>query len=147
MTDSVKKRKRRGNASIELALSATFMVTAMFGIIDFSRLFATANMVSGAARAGTIYGALDVTKNSDYAGMQSAALTDGQNASGLSATATQFCTCSLGGAQQSCSTTCATGTKRTYIKVVANKNFSTAFQYPLIPKSTDLYATSIMRVQ
>lgn len=142
-----RRRGRLGNASIELALSATFMVTAMFGIIDYGRMFAMANMVSSAARAGTMYGSLDVTKNSDIAGMQSAALTDGQNATGMTATATQFCVCSLGGAQQTCSTTCATGTKRTYIKVVVTKTFSTAFQYPLVPKSTQLISQSIVRVQ
>jgi Flp pilus assembly protein TadG len=142
-----RRRGRLGNASIELALSATFMVTAMFGIIDYGRLFATANMVSSAARAGTLYGSVDVTRNGDYAGMQGAALTDGQNTAGMSAAASQFCTCSLGGAAQLCTTSCPSGTKRTYIKVVVTKTFNTAFQYPLLPKSTQLTSASVVRVK
>ncbi len=140
-------RRRRGNASIELALSATFMITAMFGVVDYGRMFATANMVSSAARAGTLYGGIDVTKNSDYSGMVNAALTAAQNTSGMTVIATQFCTCAFGGAQQACNVSCGTGTKRTYIKVTANKVFSTAFQYPLIPKTTNLVSTSVLRVQ
>jgi Flp pilus assembly protein TadG len=142
-----RSRWRRGSASIEMALSATFMITAMFGIIDFGRMFATANMVSGAARAGTLYGGMDVTKYADFAGMANAARTDAQNTSGLTVTASQFCNCALGGASQTCSNNCPSGIKRTYIKVVASKTFSTAFQYPLVPGSTNLVSTSVMRVQ
>lgn len=147
MTVGKRGRWRRGNASIELALSATFMITAMFGIIDFGRMFGVASAVSSAARAGTMYGGQDVARSGDFAGMQTAARTDGQNAQGLTATASQFCTCSLGGAQQTCSVTCSSGVKRTYVKVVTNQMFSTAFQYPLVPKSTNLSSTSIVRVQ
>jgi Flp pilus assembly protein TadG len=142
-----RSRWRRGNASIELALSATFMMTAMFGIIDYGRIFAMANMVSSAARAGTLYGGIDVTKNNDFSGMQSAALTDGQNTAGMTATATTFCVCTLGGPKQSCATTCPSGAQRAYIQVTVNQNFKTAFQYPLVPQSTQLTSTSIMRVQ
>ncbi|MDZ4796779.1 MAG: TadE family protein [Bryobacteraceae bacterium] len=147
MTVEKRGRRRRGNASIELALTATFMITAMFGIIDFGRMFGVASAVSSAARAGTMYGSQDVARSSDFNGMQTAAKNDGQNVQGMTATATQFCTCSLGGAQQSCSVTCSSGVKRTYVKVVVGQTFSTAFQYPLVPQSTNLSSTSIVRIQ
>lgn len=147
MTAVNRRLGRRGNATIELAISATFMVTAMFGIIDFGRMFGAASMVSSAARAGTMYGSQDVARSGDIDGMQTAAKNDAQNVSGLTATASQFCTCSLGGAVVNCATSCPSGVKRTYVKVVANQQFQTAFQYPLVPKSTNLTSTSIMRVQ
>src|SRR5580704_4510383 len=98
-----------GNMLLEFALSSTVMFLLMFGVIDFSRIFSSACAVQGAARAGTQYGMLSPAHYNDLTGMQNAALTDAGNPSGMTATASQFCACSIGGASQSCPPTCSSG--------------------------------------
>ncbi len=136
-----------GNMLIEFALSSSLLFLIMFGVIDYSRMFASACAVSGAARAGTQYGMLSPAHYGDYAGMQGAALACGGNPDGMTATASQFCVCSIGGARQSCPATCSSGTPETYIEVDVSMSYSTIANYPGVPAVTKLSASSIVRVQ
>src|SRR5689334_1907667 len=109
MALSSKSAPQSGNMLIEFALSSSLLFLVMFGVIDFSRVFASACAVQGAARAGTQYGMLSPAHYNDFAGMQNAALDTAGNPTDMSATASQFCTCSIGGAKQSCPATCQSG--------------------------------------
>src|ERR1700739_2240513 len=102
---------------IEFALLSSVLFLVMFGVIDFSRIFSSACAVQGAARAGTQYGMLSPAHYNDFAGMQNAALANAGNPAGMTATASQFCTCSIGGASQSCPATCPSGSPEIYIQV------------------------------
>ena len=84
---------------LEFALSSSLLFLMMFGVIDFSRIFSSACAVQGAARAGTQYGMLSPAHYNDFAGMQNAALTDAGSPAGMTATASQFCACSIGGSK------------------------------------------------
>jgi Flp pilus assembly protein TadG len=139
--------RRSGSLLLEFALSSTLLFLLMFGVVDFSRIFSQACAVQGAARAGTQYGMLSPAHYNDLAGMQNAALTSAGSPSGMSATASQFCTCSIGGAPQSCPATCSSGSPETYIQVNVTMPYSTMYSYPGVPAVTNLSGTSTVRVQ
>jgi Flp pilus assembly protein TadG len=140
-------RAAAGNMLIEFALASSLLFLLMFGVIDFSRIFSTAGAVQGAARAGTQYGMLSPAHYNDFAGMQNAALANAGSPTGMTATASQFCACSIGGAQQSCPATCSSGSPETYIKMVVTMAYTTTFSYPGIPHVTNLSGNSVVRVQ
>jgi Flp pilus assembly protein TadG len=132
---------------LEFALSSTLLFLIMFGVIDFSRIFSSACAVQGAARAGTQYGMLSPAHYNDLAGMQNAALADAGSPAGMSATASQFCACSIGGTRQSCPATCSSGSPETYIEVDVSMTYNTIATYPGVPSATNLKASSVVRVQ
>ena len=136
-----------GNFLIEFALSSSLLFLIMFGVVDFSRIFSSACAVRGAARAGTQYGMLSPAHYNDFTGMQNAALDGSDNPSGMTATAFQFCSCSIGGARQGCPGDCSSGTPETYIEVDVTMPYSTMASYPGIPVITNLRASSVVRVQ
>ncbi len=142
-----RSRDESGNMLIELALSSSLLFLIMFGVIDYSRIFAAACLVRGAARAGTQYGMLSPAHYNDFTGMQNSALADAGSPSGMAATASQFCACSIGGTKVSCPATCSPGTPETYIQMIVSMPYTTMFSYPGVPGTTNLSATSVVRVQ
>jgi Flp pilus assembly protein TadG len=132
---------------IEFALSSSLLFLVMFGVIDFSRIFANACAVQGAARAGTQYGMLSPAHYNDFTGMRNAALANAGNPFGMTATASQFCACNVGGSRQSCPASCSSGSPETYIEVDVSMVYSTIATYPGVPASTNLGASSMVRVQ
>ena len=138
---------RSGNTLIEFALSSSLLFLVMFGVIDFSRIFSSGCSVQGAARAGSQYGMLSPAHYNDFAGMQNSALVNAGSPAGMTAEASQFCACAIGGARQDCPATCPSGSPETYIQMVVRMPYTTMFSYPGIPARTNLSATSIVRVQ
>ncbi len=137
-------RREAGNALIELAILTPALLTIMLGIVEVGRYAHFSIMVHNAARAGVQYGAQSRTTMTDLTGMQTAALADAQNISGLSATASQYCSCSDG---STCSSdSCATGHRIEYVKVVATGTFSSLFHYPGLPGALTITGTDVMRV-
>jgi hypothetical protein len=133
---------------IEFALSATVLMTLFVGVTGFSRIFNLANMAMGAAEAGVQYGSLSPAHYGDLSGMQTAALNDTGNYTGATATATQFCTCSVGGAQVSCPATCnGNGVAETYIQVSVTIPYAGVINYPMLPNPVNITQTSCARVQ
>jgi len=138
---------KSGNMLIEFALSSSLLFLVMFGVIDYSRIFASACLVQGAARAGTQYGMLSPAHYNDFTGMQNAALSDAGGPAGMTATASQFCTCAIGGTRQSCPATCPSGSPEIYIQMDVSMLYTTIASYPGVPAVTNLAASSIVRVQ
>ncbi len=148
LQSSVSRRKtQRGNALIEFAILSTVLMLLLAGVSGFARVMSISSMAQGAAEAGIAYGTLSPTNNNDLTGMQTSALADTGNYSGATATATQFCTCSIGGTQSSCPVTCASGTGQKYIKVSVTIPYVTIFNYPLIPNPINVTQVAVARVQ
>ena len=61
------KRGQRGASLLEFAIGATVFLTALFGIVEFGRLFWTHNALRDAARRGTRYATI---RKNDSAGIQ-----------------------------------------------------------------------------
>jgi Flp pilus assembly protein TadG len=143
-----RRAKQRGNALIEFALCSVFMMMVTVGITDFSRLFAVADMSASAASAGCQYGALSPAHWSDFTGIQTAALNDAANATGVTATASNTCYCSLGSTATTCPASCGNGvTPITYVTVSVTAPFTSYFSYPWMPNIPSITTRSTVRVQ
>ena len=142
-----RKKRQGGNALIEFALCATVLLLMACGVTDFARLFNLANMAVGAASAGLEFASIGPENWSDFTDIQTAALNDTGNYPGATATATNFCTCSVGGSEVSCPATCASGTPETYVRVSVTIPFKPVVNYPGIPNPVNITQVACARVQ
>lgn len=138
-----RRRRSSGSVAIELSLAIPLLLIILLGTADFGRIFHDSIAVSNASRVGVQYAMSSASRQSDTAGMVTAALDDLPNRTGATAAARTYCTCS-NGSEQSCSTTCTS--KRLYIEVTVTKTFQTLVQYPGIPSSTNLSSKTIARL-
>ncbi len=137
-------KKRKGQSTVEMALLLPALVLILVVVADFARVFYESIEVAHAARAGVQYGAQNYVTAADYTGMKNAALADGSNISGLSATASYFCTCN----QQivTCSPPgCAE--PQIFVKVQTSATFSMILNYPGIGRTIPLSTTAVLEVQ
>lgn len=143
-----RKADSRGGSLIEFALVSTFLLPLFLGVMDFGRVFYAADLVVGAARAGTGYALSSAARSTDIAGIRDAALEDGQNFPGLTASAQNFCACSVGGSAVTCGASCGGSTAQLkYAQVDTTLTFTTLVNYWVIPRNTTLRGRSVVRVQ
>jgi hypothetical protein len=106
--------------------------------------------VQQSANAGAAYGTIPGNE-SNLSGMQTAALAEGVNISGMTATASNYYTCTPGGAAVNSTTNCSSatyqdpGTPIKYILVKTSATLSASFAYPGMPKNLVVSGTSTMR--
>jgi Flp pilus assembly protein TadG len=144
---NVSRRSERGNALIEFALLSTVLLLILAGVSGFSRVMSISSIAQGAAEAGVAYGTLSPVHYNDLSGMQTAALADTGNYANATATATQFCTCSIGGTETTCPASCGGGTYQEYVKVSVTIPYVTIFNFPMIPNPINVTQIAIARVQ
>lgn len=137
-----------GMATIELTLVTPIFVILLLGAAEFGRLMYIGIEVSNAARAGVQYGAQSRATASDSAGMQSAALADGSDVTGLAATPapTYFCKCSDGSASTCLTTDCSTSRIIEYVQVNTSVSVAPMFTYTGLPGTVTLTGQAVMRV-
>jgi Flp pilus assembly protein TadG len=140
-----------GQSILELALVLPILLLLLVGAIEVGRFAYYSILVGNAARAGAQYGAQNLATAADKNGIQTAALNDGQNVTGLTVpTATIQPLCGCNGT--SLSTACpATGCTKpdhplVYIQVTASGTFNSLFKYPGVPTSVTVNSTEKMRV-
>lgn len=84
-----------GQALVELALTLPLLLIILIGATEYARFAWASIETANAARAGVQYGAQnEVTAKDPGGAIESAALNDGANLSGLTATSSISCTCS-----------------------------------------------------
>src|ERR1700681_2865393 len=142
--DGFAMRLTRGQAAVELALVLPVLVVFLMIVGEFLRVYYTAIELNNAARAGVQYGVHSPANAADFTGMQQAALQDGSDVGGMTATASQFCECSDGSAV-SCGTAGACADERVYVEVDTAATFYTLTDWPGIPRSIALSGKAIMR--
>jgi Flp pilus assembly protein TadG len=74
-----------GQAAVELALVSPVLSLLLIGTADFGRAFYFNQEVVAAARAGAQYGSQSVATATDTSGISAAALANGTNVPGLTA--------------------------------------------------------------
>jgi Flp pilus assembly protein TadG len=145
------KNRRKGNAILEFAIIGPVLIAVLFATMDFSRIFYYGEIVAGAARAGTQFALLSSANAGNTSGMQAAAVADGRSnttaAQNFTASATTFCQCSGGTTNVSCTSTCGTGSPWSYVQVNTSLQFSTIFNYYLLPQTVTVNGSSTVRVQ
>ena len=139
-----RRKGMRGQSPVEMALALPALVLLLVVVGDFARVLYASIGVANAARAGVQYGAQSYVTAINYTGMQTAAVNDGQNIAGISATATDFCMCN--GDKVACSPPgCAE--PQLFVQVTTQATFTTLLNYPGIPSPIPLKSTAIMEVQ
>jgi Flp pilus assembly protein TadG len=140
-------RSERGSAFVELALLFSVMMLLFAGVIDFALLIQQAMVISEAAYAGAEYGAQS-GNSSNFSGMQTIAINSARGVSGLTATATKWCSCSAGGTAVSCSYVCPSyGTPIAYVQVVTAATPTVLMKFTGVPLTVPLTGICVLRVQ
>jgi Flp pilus assembly protein TadG len=137
----------RGSALIEFSLLITVLMLLLLGVVDFSLAIRQAMTVNGAAAAGARYGAAEGNAN-NTANMASAALNAANGVSGMTATATTWCSCSAGGTVVNCSITCNTyDLPIQYVQVQTAATLPLLFRFPNLPLSIGINGSATMRAR
>lgn len=153
MTSRTASRSESGTSLVEFAIAAPVFAFLLVGLIEIGRFAFFSILAANAARAGAQYAAQDLTMAFDTAGVQSAALADGQNlpnwtATGGGITVQQLCVVN-GAAPAPCATSQANGPPQNtiyYVKVQVTGLFSSLLSYPGIPSAVPISGSSMMRV-
>lgn len=132
---------------LEFALVSTLVMTILFGVMDYGRIFGFAEQTANAANAGAAFAAMSVANSGNLTAITNAAKADAPEATAMTVSTTSFCTCTFGGEPINCSSSCVSGSKRTYVRVNTALPFQTLAQYPFLPGSTTLRASAIVRIQ
>lgn len=141
---------KSGQSATELALVAPVLGILLVGTADFARAFYFNQEVVAAARAGAQFGSQSVTNAANTSAIHAAALADGTNVPGLSASSS-VCTCQS--PTPSGETACGSGycnganTSATYVTVNTSATFTTLVKYPGIPHTTTMSGEAIMQIQ
>jgi Flp pilus assembly protein TadG len=135
-----------GQSLLEFAVLAPVILLLLVGAIEIGRLAYLSILVNNAAHAGVQYGAQNLATAADNSGMQNAALNDGQNIAGLTASASHYCTCADGSSSSCQATDCAGSHRLVYVQVNTTGQFQSLFAYPGLPASYTVSGQAVMRV-
>jgi Flp pilus assembly protein TadG len=139
-------RAENGSAIAEMAIIVPMILILLIGLTEVGRYAQYSILVSGAARAGVQYGAQNLVTAADLSGMRTAALNDGQNAPGLSATATSYCSCADGTASTCLAADCPGSHRLVFVQVDSTGTIQSLLHVPYLPTSQTVTSRAIMRV-
>lgn len=138
----------KGQAIAEVAVLLPLVLTLLVGVEELGRLAYTAIAASNAAQAGAMYGAQNNVTVSDNAGMESHAVADAQDLSGLTAAATHVCTCSTGASAPDCTLSeCSGSHMEVYAQVTTTVVFTPICSYLGWPAPVTLHEQALVRAQ
>ncbi len=141
------RRRRSGNAIVELALAAPILMALTFGVGDFARLFSFSVVLNNAAGAGAFYATRTFQNTKDTAKIRQVALNEASEISGATASATVYCKCS-DGSDISCTSTCTGGVRpRVYVRVTTSGTFRTLVRMPGIPSQLTVTKVAVARAR
>lgn len=137
---------------VELAVVVSVLAVLLIGIMDFGRIAYSAMAVTGAARAGAMFGAQN-GQMTNFTGMKAAAESAATDIGAIVDSATQSCECETGGAttvMTSCvppGTPVCGGTVRYRVQVMAKKSFAMVKAFPGLPATVLIRRVAVMRAQ
>jgi len=140
------RNREAGTALMELALAIFLLLTALTGVMEFGRAFYFAAEVANAARAGVQWAAINPGHPNNLSAMQTAATNDAIDMTNVKATASEFCECDDGSSVDCVTGTCASGTVRTYVRVITSAPYKTLGDYPWMPNLVTVTARAVLRV-
>jgi len=140
----------QGSSLIELAFLMPVFLLLIMGATEFGWLAYDSVAVSNAAYAGAAYGAQSRTTAMDITNMEAAAIEDGANVAGMTATATTSCTCSSGTAITCANsvTTCSSPDRIfELVQVNTSATVTPILHVANLPVAFTLHGQAILRVQ
>lgn len=136
-----------GQAILEVAIFAPFILLLLFIAVDFGRLSEFDTLVTSSSYAGAEYGAQSLTTANDSTGMTTAALADVPASSGIRVTNTSFyCTCADGSVASCSGTQCTSSHRLLFVKVTTSGKFTPFFSYFGVFGTTSHVHTTVMQV-
>jgi hypothetical protein len=138
------------NALVELAVLLPGLLMTVFFLSDTAIWVQRAMQTQAAAASAAAYGAVPGNA-ANHSGMVQvanlAATGSTAGATGFTAVATDFYTCSPGGAIVTSTTSCPTGTPFHYVKVTTSATIASIVNFPGIPTTLTLPAAAVYRVE
>jgi Flp pilus assembly protein TadG len=152
-TRSARRRSLResdsGSALAEIVIVLPMLVILLIGLIEVGRYGNYTIAAGNAARAGVQYGAQNTVTADDITGMQTRALSDAQNLTGLTATASNYCECADGSTSTCLATDCAASHRIVYVQVLTTATVPSLTNYAFLPASLrtiTVHGKAVMRV-
>jgi Flp pilus assembly protein TadG len=139
-----------GSSLTELALLLPVLFLIVFSMIDYAVFIQKAIQVQDAASAAAQYGIIpgNATASSTMIQLANFDVTGSINgAAGFTANATNFYTCSPGGAHVTATTSCPTGAPYHYVQVTTSLNASNFLPIFGTPANMTLNGSAIYRVE
>ncbi len=142
-------RDNTGNITIEFGFVILFMATLAVGAYDFGNLGYQKIAVTNAARAGSQYGAQDMSTAKDNDGMEQAARNDINDvADALDIDARSYYFCPGQGEVADESVICNDGSySYFYVEVTVADDVDLLFPYPFVSSPQTVASTNTMRVR
>lgn len=145
-TSTPDQNAEEGMGSLELCLVLPLIVLILAAATDLSFMCQKYLVVVDAAAVGARFGSSGMN-SSNLTGMQNAAQGAAGGINGFTATATTFCSCSPGGSQISCSSSCPSQLgPLQYVQVSTNAPVSFPFKALGLSATAQLAGSSVMRV-
>jgi len=143
-------RSEQGSSLIELALILPFLLLIVFSLIDYAFYIQKAILVQDAASAAAAFGAVPGNSTNsatmiDLANYDATGSFTG--ATGFTANATNFYTCSPGGSQVTATTSCSGSTPYHYVQVTTSLVASNFLPIFGTPANMTLKGSAIYRVE
>lgn len=139
-------RAAGGQSAVELAMAIPILLLLLLGAVEMGRMYYASLTADDAARAGVEYGAQSLATASDINGMETTAVNDSKDVSGMTATASQWCECGDGTKKTCGDAMCSSGTESVYVEVDTQMQFHTLLNYPGITSSVSIAGRAIRRV-
>jgi Flp pilus assembly protein TadG len=143
-------RKDEGSGLIELALCLPLTLLIVFAIVNYAQWIQKAILLQDAAAAGASYGTIpgNSTNHTNMVAVANWNATGSVNgATGFTATANDFYTCSPGGSQVTATSSCPTGAPYHYVQVNTATSVKNFIPWPGIPSTIAIKGQAIYRVE
>ncbi len=137
----------RGTSTVEMALMLPLLILLVLGATDLGRLFYDAITVANAARAGLSYAVLDESKSRDTGKITEIAENDIGSVGGVTLNVSRICECADASVVDCETGTCDEGASRVYVRLEAQKTFTTTLPYPGVPHSVPITRAAYMRAR
>jgi Flp pilus assembly protein TadG len=143
-------RQEDGSSLIELAIVLPFVMLIVFSMVDYAFFIQKAIQVQDAASAGASFGAIPGNSGNSATMIQLAnfdATGSLTGATGFVAKASDFYTCTPGGAQVTATYSCPTGAPFHYVQVTTSLTATSLLAYPGVPRTQTINGSAIYRVE
>jgi Flp pilus assembly protein TadG len=143
-------KSEEGSSLIEMAIILPLMLLIVFLLVDYALFIQKAIVVQDAASTAAQYGTIPGNATSSASMIQIAnydvtgSLT---GASGFTANATNFYTCTPGGAHVVATTVCATGAPYHYVQVTTSLTANNLLPFPGTPLTQTINGSATLRVE
>ena len=143
-------RSQSGAAMVEFAIALPFLVFMVIGVVEVGRYMYFGILAAHAAEAAAEYGSQTLATAADITGMKNAASADSAGLSTFLASPAPLCLQTSGNQSGSTPVACPTGTPPAgtieYIQVNVTGTFHSLLNYPGMPNSLPVSASTTMRV-